>query len=106
MKESEIVRKNEEYPVHYEVLSSVSLLFSRSGKNRNTEVIAREKSRKKRPYVTRICVLHKVKFLIFSWFISGYHILPFWKKLMMRGVTLKYLISFPLNSAYGLGGEV
>ena len=73
-----IVGKNEEYPVHYEVLSGLSLLISRSGKNRNTEVIAREKSRKKRPYVARSCVLHKVIFLILSWFFSGYHILPFW----------------------------
>ena len=72
-----IQRKNEEYPVHYEVLSSVSLLFSRSGKNRKTEVITRENKYKKRPYVTRMCVLHKVIFLILSWFFSGYHILPF-----------------------------
>ena len=39
--------KNEEYPVHYEVLSGLSLLFSRSGKNRKTEVIARENKYKK-----------------------------------------------------------
>lgn len=31
--------KNEEYPVHYEVLSGLSLLISRSGKNRKTEVV-------------------------------------------------------------------
>ena len=37
MKESEIVRKNEKYPVHYEVLSGLSLLISRSEKNRKTE---------------------------------------------------------------------
>ena len=37
MSYSGIDGKNEEYPVHYEVLSSVSLLFSRSGKNRKTE---------------------------------------------------------------------
>ena len=26
----------------------------------------------------------------FSWILSGYQFLPFWKKLRMRGVTLKY----------------
>ena len=78
LKESEIVGKNEEYPEHYEVLSGLSLLISRSGKNRKTEVITRENKYKKRPYVTRMCVLHKVIFLILSWFFSGYQLLPFW----------------------------
>ena len=67
MKESEIVGNNEEYPEHYEVLSGLSLLISRSGKNRKTEVITRENKYKKRPYVTRMCVLHKVvDFAIFG----------------------------------------
>ena len=77
MRYSGIDGKNEEYPVHYEVLSGLSLLISRSGKNRKTEVIARENKYKKRPYVTRNCVLHKVAFLILSWFFSGYQLLPF-----------------------------
>ena len=60
MRYSGIDGKNEEYPVHYEVLSGLSLLFSRSGKNRKTEVLQGKISIKKRPHVTRICVLHKV----------------------------------------------
>ena len=60
MKENEILGNNEEHPEHYEVLSGSSLLISRSGKNRKTEVITRENKYKKRPYVTRMCVLHKV----------------------------------------------
>ncbi len=53
------------------------LCYSHEVKNKETEVIARGKRRKKRPYVTRMCVLHKVIFLILSWVFSGYHILPF-----------------------------
>ena len=60
MKENEILGNNEEHPEHYEVLSGLSLLISRSGKNRKTEVITRDNKYKKRPYVTRMCVLHKV----------------------------------------------
>ena len=77
MRYSGIDGKNEEYPVHYEVLSGLSLLISRSGKNTKTEVISRENKYKKRPYVTRNCVLHNVAFLILSWFFSGYQLLPF-----------------------------
>ncbi len=51
--------------MHYEVLSSVSLLFSRSGKNRKTEGLQGKKVKRKRPHVTRICVLHKVVYLLF-----------------------------------------
>ncbi len=53
MKDNEIGGKKEEYPENYEVLSGLSLLISRSGKNRNTEVISRKNKDKKRPYVTR-----------------------------------------------------
>ncbi len=53
MKEFEIGGKKEEYPENYEVLSGVSLLISRSGKNRNALVLPRKNKDKKRPYVTR-----------------------------------------------------
>ena len=65
MKESEIVGNNEEYPVHYEVLSGLSLLISRSGKNRKAEGLQGKNKYKKRPHVTRICVLHKVVYFLF-----------------------------------------
>ena len=64
--------------MHYEVLSGLSLLFSRSGKNRKTEVIARENKYKKRPHVTRNCVLHKVVyFLFFLGFSQDINFYPF-----------------------------
>ena len=78
MRYSGIDGKNEEYPVHYEVLSGLSLLFSRSGKNRKTEVIARENKYKKTTSCnTDLCVTQGRLILIFSWVLSGYHILPF-----------------------------
>ena len=39
---------------------------------------------------TDLCVTQGRLILIFSWVLSGYQFLPFWKKLRMRGVTLKY----------------
>lgn len=64
--------------MHYEVLSSVSLLFSRSGKNRKTEVIARENKYKKTTSCnTDLCVTQGRLILIFSWVLSGYQFLPF-----------------------------
>ena len=38
---------------------------------------------------TDLCVTQGRLILIFSWVLSGYQFLPFWKKLRMRGVTLK-----------------
>ena len=60
LKNKGIIRNSQKYQKHYEVLSSVSLLISRSGKNRKTEVLQGKISIKKRPHVTRNCVLHKV----------------------------------------------
>ena len=100
MKESEIVGKNEEYPVHYEVLSGLSLLISRSGKNRKTEGLQGKKVKKTTSCNTDLCVTQGRLILIFSWVLSGYQFLPFWKKLRMRGVTLKYIMT--LQSHYTL----
>ena len=47
-----------------------------------------------------MCVTQGRLILIFSWVLSGYQFLPFWKKLRMRGVTLKYIIT--LQSHYTL----
>ena len=83
--------------MHDEVLSSVSLLISRSGKNRKTEGLQGKKSQKKTTSCnTDLCVTQGRLILVFSWVLSGYQFLPFWKKLRMRGVTLKYLVLFPL----------
>lgn len=101
-----IMGKNEEYPVHYEVLSGLSLLISRSGKNRKTEGLQGKKVKKTTSCNTDLCVTQGRLILVFSWVLSGYQFLPFWKKLRMRGFTLKYMKSFPLNSRGGFGGYV
>lgn len=91
MKESEIFGNNEEYPEHYEVLSGLSLLLSRSGKNRKTEGLQGKKVKKMTSCNTDLCVTQGRLILVFSWVLSGYQFLPFWKKLRMRGFTLKYV---------------
>ena len=93
--------------MHDEVLSSVSLLISRSGKNRKTEGLQGKKSQKKTTSCnTDLCVTQGRLILVFSWVLSGYQFLPFWKKLRMRGVTLKYLVLFPLDRSGGFGGNI
>ena len=93
MKESEIVGKNEEYPEHYEVLSGLSLLISRSGKNRKTEGLQGKKVKRKRPHVTRNWVLHKVvDFLFFLGFSQDITFYPFED---MWGYP-EIILSFPL----------
>ena len=106
MKENEILGNNKEHPEHYEVLSGLSLLISRSGKNRKTEGLQGKKVKKTTSCNTDLCVTQGRLFLIFSWVLSGYQFLPFWKKLRMRGVTLKYLILLPLNCGRGFGGYI
>ena len=57
MSYSGIDGKNEEYPEHYEVLSGLSLLISRSGKNRKTEVLqGKNKYKKTTSCNTDLCV--------------------------------------------------
>lgn len=88
MKESEIVGKNEEYPVHYEVLSGLSLLISRSGKNRNTEVITRENKYKKKTLCnTDVCVTQGH----ISYFILAFLTISHFTLLRICGVALKYV---------------
>ena len=77
------------------MLSGLSLLISRSGKNRKTEGLQGKKVKKTTSCNTDLCVTQGRLILVFSWVLSGYQFLPFWKKLRMRGFTLKYLRFIP-----------
>ena len=69
--------KNEEYPEHYEELSGLSLLFSRSEKNRKTEGLQGKKVKKTTSCNTDLCVTQGRLILIFSGFSQDINFYPF-----------------------------